>query len=78
MNVLKTLLSSLLKEHQSFIPKKLGCIFHSAQVQVQKVVYSRSEKVEVGQTSSDENHFGRRQPPILVNRGEPVFLGLGL
>lgn len=48
-----------MKEYQSFIPKKLGSIFHSAQVQVQKVVYSRSEKVEVGQTSSDENHFGR-------------------
>lgn len=77
MNWLKALLSSLLKEHRSFVPKTLGYIFHSAQVQVQKVVYSRSEQVEVGQTSSDENHF-ERQPPILVNRGEPVFLGLGL
>lgn len=59
MNWLKRLLCSLLKEHQNFIPKKLSYIFHSAQVQVQKVVYSRSEQVEVGQTSSDENHFER-------------------
>lgn len=38
---------------------KWAVIFYSAEAQVQKVVYSQSKQVEVGQTSSDENHFGR-------------------